>query len=60
VGIEINANHLRSISNGMVEARAELVHRGAKLHVWNVEIYDKENRKLICTGRLTNMIVPHR
>lgn len=60
VGIEINANHLRSITSGTVEAKATIVHQGAKIHVWNVEIRAKSTQKLLCTGRLTNMIVPNK
>ena len=57
VGIEINANHIRGIKEGTVTAMTKLVHGGRKSHVWQVDITD-ENRKLICTGRLTVMIVP--
>jgi len=57
VGLEVNANHLRGVKSGMVQARAEIVHRGAKTHVWNVTIVEKENQKKVCVGRLTMMIV---
>lgn len=57
VGIEINANHIRGKKDGVVTAKAKIVHEGRKTHVWQVDITD-ENEKLICTGRLTVMIVP--
>jgi 1,4-dihydroxy-2-naphthoyl-CoA hydrolase len=57
VGLEVNANHLRGVKSGWVEARAEIVHRGAKTHVWNVTIVEKESRKKVCVGRLTIMVV---
>jgi 1,4-dihydroxy-2-naphthoyl-CoA hydrolase len=56
VGIEINANHLRSVKSGWVFGTATLKHRGGKLHVWSIDIKD-EKGKLICTSRLTVMII---
>lgn len=58
VGIEINANHLGGMKSGMVKAIGEIVHAGKRTHVWQVDLYDQETGKLICTGRLTIMIVP--
>lgn len=59
VGIEVNANHLKGVSDGWVHGTATLVHRGGKLHVWNIDIVDDHNN-LVCTSRLTVMIVPSR
>jgi len=56
VGIEINANHLRSAQQGVVTGRCTALKIGRKLHVWNIEIKD-ENDKLICTSRLTTMVI---
>ncbi len=57
VGIEINANHLRSVKSGKVTGKAHIQHKGKRLHVWNIDIYDEENRKIsVC--RLTNMVIP--
>lgn len=57
VGIEVNANHLRSVRSGMVHAKGELVHRGKTLHVWDIRVFDERDRPIsIC--RLTNMIIP--
>lgn len=56
LGIQVSANHTGSISEGMVYARAEIVHLGNQTHVWNVEIKN-EAGKLISTGRVTNMII---
>jgi len=55
-GIQVSANHTGGASEGMVYARAEIVHPGKQTHVWNVEIKN-EAGKLISTGRVTNMIV---
>jgi len=57
VGIEINANHLRSIKEGLVTARGTLLHKGRKTHVWDIRVTDQDDR-LISVCRLTNMILP--
>ena len=56
VGIEVNANHLKSIRKGWVYGEANIVHRGGKLHVWAIDIKN-EAGELICTSRLTVMII---
>lgn len=55
VGIEINANHIRGVKEGIVTGTAKIVHAGRKTHVWQVDVHNEEN-KLVCTGRLTVMI----
>ncbi|SFT56240.1 uncharacterized domain 1-containing protein [Lishizhenia tianjinensis] len=57
VGIEINANHVGSVKSGSVKAIGKIVHAGKKTHVWQVDIYDMSTDKLVCTGRLTTMII---
>lgn len=57
VGLEVNANHVRGIRAGMVTAKAKIVHCGRKTHIWQVDVTDEKNR-LVCTGRLTVLIVP--
>ena len=52
VGIEINANHLRAVSRGIVTVEAKPVYPGRTLNVWNIEITD-DRGKLICTSRFT-------
>ena len=52
VGIEINANHLRSISKGIVTATATPVYHGRTLSVWQIELTN-ERGKLICLARCT-------
>ncbi len=59
VGIEINANHLRSKRDGLVTAIATPIHKGRNTHVWSIEIKD-EDGKLICTSRCTLAIIPAR
>lgn len=59
VGLEINANHVKGIRSGWVRAVAKLIHGGRRTHIWQVDIHNKENGDLICTGRLTVMVVQH-
>jgi 1,4-dihydroxy-2-naphthoyl-CoA hydrolase len=59
VGIEINANHLRSKAEGTVRATGVPIHRGTTTHVWSIEIRDEEER-LVCVSRCTLAIVPKR
>ncbi|MGY6560750.1 MAG: hotdog fold thioesterase [Luteibaculaceae bacterium] len=58
VGLEINANHLKSIKEGMVTARATIIHKGRSTHLWDIRIRDEKNN-LICICRLTNLIKTH-
>jgi 1,4-dihydroxy-2-naphthoyl-CoA hydrolase len=57
VGLDINANHVRSATQGYVTGIATPLHLGANTHVWDIKIYDELN-KLICISRLTVAIVP--
>lgn len=52
VGIEINANHLRSVSKGIITATATPVYHGRTLSVWQVEIRNDRD-KIICVSRCT-------
>ncbi|MEO6812396.1 MAG: hotdog fold thioesterase [Ginsengibacter sp.] len=56
VGLEINANHLRSVSNGIVTATARPLHLGKSTHVWDIKIHD-DKEKLFCVSRLTVAIL---
>ena len=57
VGIEINANHVGGIRSGNVIAKGKIIHAGKRTHLWQVDIHEEGSEKLICTGRLTVMIV---
>jgi len=59
VGVEINANHLKSARSGFVEGKVSPIRIGRKMHVWNIEIRNEE-KELICVSRLTVMIIPHK
>jgi 1,4-dihydroxy-2-naphthoyl-CoA hydrolase len=55
-GLEINANHIRSVSAGMVRAEGVPVHAGRTTLVWDIRIYDEADR-LLCISRCTLAIV---
>lgn len=57
VGLEINANHVRSKSDGTVTATGAPLHRGRKVMVWDIRITDEDD-KLICVSRCTVAVVP--
>ena len=57
VGLEINANHIRSVREGLVRAVATPLHRGRTTQVWGVEIADEQGR-LVCVSRCTISIIP--
>lgn len=59
VGLEINANHVRSKKDGLVTGTAKPVHLGAKTHIWEIKIVDERN-KLVSISRLTMAILPNR
>jgi 1,4-dihydroxy-2-naphthoyl-CoA hydrolase len=60
VGLEINANHLKSVKEGTsVVGTCRPVRLGRSVHVWSIEIHD-EKGDLSCISRLTVSIVPRR
>jgi 1,4-dihydroxy-2-naphthoyl-CoA hydrolase len=56
VGLEINANHVRSVREGVVTGTCIPIHLGKSTHVWDIRIHD-ERGKLICISRLTVAII---
>jgi uncharacterized protein (TIGR00369 family) len=57
VGIEINANHLRSVSSGRVTAEAVPVYKGRQMSVWSIEIKD-ERERLFCVSLCSLALKP--
>jgi len=57
VGLEINANHIRPKTEGVVTGIAKPIHLGSKTHIWEIKIVD-ERGKLICISRLTMAVLP--
>ena len=56
-GIEISANHVKSIKSGYVFAKAISIHLGKTTQVWDIKITDKDNR-LISAVKLTTLALP--
>jgi 1,4-dihydroxy-2-naphthoyl-CoA hydrolase len=52
VGIELNANHLRAVSRGVITVEAKPIYAGRTISVWGIEI-TSDKGKLICTARCT-------
>lgn len=59
VGLEINANHVKSASEGFVTGTARPLHLGSNTHVWDIRIYN-EGQQLVCVSRLTVAIIPRK
>lgn len=59
VGQEINANHLRSVRSGRVKAVGEVLHQGKTSQVWQVKIYDEQDR-MVCISRCTLAVIAPR
>ena len=56
VGLEVKANHLKSVSKGSVKGTARPVHLGRTTQVWDISI-ENENDELICVSRLTMAVL---
>ena len=56
VGLEININHLKPVSEGTVTAIAKPYHLGRKTHVWEIKLYNNEG-KLTAISRLTLAVI---
>lgn len=56
VGMEINANHVRSKKDGLVTATATPLHKGRTTMVWDIKITDEKD-KLICVSRCTMAVI---
>ena len=56
VGLEINANHVRSVKTGWVYGKATPIHLGRSTHIWDIKI-STEDGKLVCVSRLTMAII---
>lgn len=56
VGLDINANHIRSVSDGWVTGTSRPIHIGRTTHVWQIDIEDDRGR-LTCVSRITMAIL---
>jgi len=56
VGLDINANHIKSASSGWVTGTARPLHRGRTTHVWQIELRNDAG-ELTCVSRITMAIL---
>lgn len=56
MGLEINANHLKSVKEGNVKGVAKPIHLGKSTQVWEIKIYN-EAEQLCCISRITMAIL---
>ena len=56
VGMEINANHIRPVSEGLVTGIARPIHLGRTTQVWHIDIYNDAG-KHTCVSRMTASVV---
>ncbi len=55
VGLDINANHVRSMTEGEVIGKAKPLHIGRSTHVWEIDMADDEGKR-VCISRLTVLV----
>ncbi|HSB23924.1 MAG TPA: hotdog fold thioesterase [Burkholderiaceae bacterium] len=56
VGLDINANHLRAVSEGWVTGVGRPVHRGRSTHVWQIDL-SNDAGQLTCVSRITMAVL---
>ena len=55
VGLEINANHIKAVTNGLIIGKTQPIHIGRSTHIWEIKLFN--NDKLSCISRLTMAIL---
>lgn len=56
VGLDINANHVRSVKDGFVKGITKPIHIGKKTHVWEIQILNEKD-ELVCISRITMAVL---
>lgn len=56
VGLEINANHLKSVREGLVRAITHPIHLGRTTQVWQIDIFNAQGQKT-CVSRMTAAVI---
>jgi 1,4-dihydroxy-2-naphthoyl-CoA hydrolase len=56
VGLELSINHLRSVREGLLTARARAEHLGRSTHLWDIRVTGEDGRR-IAVARLTMMVM---
>lgn len=57
VGLDINANHIRAVTEGFVIGRASPLHVGRRTQVWGIDITEETTGKRVCVSRLTVAVI---
>jgi 1,4-dihydroxy-2-naphthoyl-CoA hydrolase len=55
VGVEINANHLRAVSKGVLTVEAKPIYPGRTMSIWQIDITNDKG-KLVCTSRCSILL----
>ncbi|AGA78594.1 hotdog fold thioesterase [Echinicola vietnamensis] len=56
IGLDINANHIKAVRDGLVRGIATPIHLGKKTHVWEIKILTEEDQ-LACISRITMAVL---
>ena len=56
VGLEINANHIRPVKEGLITGIARPIHLGRKTQVWQIDLYNEEGKQT-CASRMTASVI---
>lgn len=59
VGLDINANHIKSVKTGIVTGITKPIHIGKKTQVWEIKITNEQN-ELVCISRITMAVIDKR
>ena len=59
VGLDINANHIKSVKSGYVTGKTTPIHIGKKTQVWEIKITNEQN-ELVCVSRITMAVIDKR
>jgi 1,4-dihydroxy-2-naphthoyl-CoA hydrolase len=59
VGLEINANHIKSVTEGIITAITKPIHLGKTTQIWSIELFNSEG-KLTCVSRMTACVLKRR
>ncbi len=56
VGLEINANHIRSVREGLITAVTRPIHLGRSTHIWQIDLFNDEGKRT-CVSRMTASVI---
>ena len=56
-GVQMSANHIRSVKSGFITATTKLIHKGRTTHIIEISIEDNQGN-LVSLCKLTNIILP--